>query len=425
MTSFTATGDALILEHFPRRDAGYEAIKAHINRADVRMTNLETVIADEPHFANTFSGGGWITAPSAVLDDLQDLNFNFYACANNHAMDYAHEGLLSTIRHLKARGLLYAGIGENLSLASQPAFVQTPEGRVAAFSVGCLYEHQDGARAGDSHDGLPGRPGLNMLRRNCFINVTEEQFRVYSEIAEMAGAYKTADGGYCIDNRHTILPAREGERVGRYTTPNAFDMRRITDQIKASREVAGRVVVTMHAHANKLIESYIDETEPDYYLEEFVHACIDAGADAVIGSGCHQLRGIEIYRGKPIFYSLGNFVFTVGNMYFRLPSEYMETCSLPYLTPGPLAAASKVSYDAALGVDPVYYRSVIPYWEMDDDKLTRLELLPIELNMNGVPGIKGFPRPCDPGVILPGLQKACGQFGTKLEISGDKIIVRL
>ncbi len=425
MTSFTATGDALILEHFPRHDTGYEAIRAHISRADVRMTNLETVIADEPHFANTFSGGGWITAPSAVLDDLQDLNFNFYACANNHAMDYAHGGLLSTIRHLKARGLLYAGIGENLSLASQPAFVQTPEGRVALFSVGCLYEHQNGARAGDSHDGLPGRPGLNLLRRNCFIRVTEEQFRVYSEIAEMAGAYKTAEGGYCIDNRHTILPAKAGERVGRYTTPNAFDMHRITEQIKASREVAGRAIVTMHAHANKLIESYIDETEPDYYLEEFVHACIDAGADAVIGSGCHQLRGIEIYRGKPIFYSLGNFVFTVGNMYFRLPSEYMETCSLPYLTPGPLAAASKVSYDAALGGDPVYYRSVIPYWEMEGDKLTRLELLPIELNRTGVPGIKGFPQPCDPGIILPGLQRACEPFGTGLEICGDKILVML
>lgn len=425
MTSFTATGDALILEHFPRHDTGYETIKAHINRADVRVTNLETVIADEPHFANTFSGGGWITAPSAMLDDLQDLNFNFYACANNHAMDYAHEGLLSTIHHLKARNLLYAGIGENLSLASQPAFVQTPEGRVAAFSVGCLYEHQYGARAGDSHDGLPGRPGLNLLRRNCFIRVTDEQFRIYSEIAEMAGAYKTADGGYCIDNRHVILPAKEGEKTGRYTTPNAFDIQRITNQIRASRKVAGRAIVTMHAHANKLIESYIEETDPDYYLEQFAHTCIDAGADAVIGTGCHQLRGIEIYKGKPIFYSLGNFVFTVGNMYFRMPSEYMETCDVPYLTPGALAAASKISYDATLGVDPVYYRSVIPYWEMEGDKLTHLELLPIELDMDGVPGIKGFPHPCDPSVILPGLQKACNQFGTKLEVSGNKIVVNL
>jgi poly-gamma-glutamate synthesis protein (capsule biosynthesis protein) len=40
----------------------------------------------------------------------------------------------------------------------------------------------------------------------------------------------------------------------------------------------------------------------DYYVEEFAHRCIDAGADAVFGTGNHLLKGIEIYKGKPIFY---------------------------------------------------------------------------------------------------------------------------
>lgn len=39
------------------------------------------------------------------------------------------------------------------------------------------------------------------------------------------------------------------------------------------------------------------------------HQYIDAGADAVIGSHPHVLQGIEYYQGKPIFYSLGNFIF--------------------------------------------------------------------------------------------------------------------
>ena len=39
------------------------------------------------------------------------------------------------------------------------------------------------------------------------------------------------------------------------------------------------------------------------------HACIDAGADAVIGAHPHILQGIEYYKGKPILYSLGNFWF--------------------------------------------------------------------------------------------------------------------
>ncbi len=44
------------------------------------------------------------------------------------------------------------------------------------------------------------------------------------------------------------------------------------------------------------------------FLETFSRRCVDAGADAVIGHGPHELRGIEIYHGAPIFYSLGNFL---------------------------------------------------------------------------------------------------------------------
>lgn len=423
MVSFTATGDALILERFPVKDGNYDAIRQEIRKGDVRITNLETVISDEPHFANTFSGGGWITAPSAVLTDLQELGFNFYACANNHAMDYSYGGLLSTAAELRKRKMLFSGIGESMSLASQPAFVQTPGGRVALFSVAALYEHQHGARAGDPHDGLPGRPGLNILRRNCFIRVTEEQFRVYSEIAEMAGAYRTEDEGYCIDNRHTIKAVKDGEPVGRFTTPNEADMSRILAQIGAAKRISAMAVICMHAHANKLIESYLNETEPDYYLEEFVHRAIDAGADAIVGSGCHRMRGIEIYKGKPIFYSLGNFVFTVYADSARMPYDYLEERKIPWSVPGPDAVALSASYDADLNVNPVYYRSVIPYWEMENGKLKSLELQPIELDMSSVPGLKGFPHPCAPELLIDDLREASRPYGTEFSICGNKIKV--
>ena len=66
-----------------------------------------------------------------------------------------------------------------------------------------------------------------------------------------------------------------------------------------------------------------NDEEADYFLEEFAHACIDAGASAVIGGGTHQLKGIELYRDCLIFYCLGNFIFE--NQYVRLlPADYME-----------------------------------------------------------------------------------------------------
>jgi poly-gamma-glutamate synthesis protein (capsule biosynthesis protein) len=43
--------------------------------------------------------------------------------------------------------------------------------------------------------------------------------------------------------------------------------------------------------------------------EAFAHRLIDVGVDAIIGSHPHVVEGVEVYRGRPIFYSLGNFIF--------------------------------------------------------------------------------------------------------------------
>lgn len=61
------------------------------------------------------------------------------------------------------------------------------------------------------------------------------------------------------------------------------------------------VVIMVHSHE---IKADTNE-DADFFLEEFARACIDAGACAVLGGGTHQLKGIEIYRGKPIFIRWG------------------------------------------------------------------------------------------------------------------------
>lgn len=51
---------------------------------------------------------------------------------------------------------------------------------------------------------------------------------------------------------------------------------------------------------------------PEEYERSLAQLLIDRGADAVIGSHPHVLQGVEFYKGKPIFYSLGNFVFNAS-----------------------------------------------------------------------------------------------------------------
>ena len=58
------------------------------------------------------------------------------------------------------------------------------------------------------------------------------------------------------------------------------------------------------------------------------HLAIDAGADIFVGHGPHILRGIEIYKGKPIFYSMANFAFENETMRFQ-PAESYAALGLP------------------------------------------------------------------------------------------------
>ncbi len=64
-------------------------------------------------------------------------------------------------------------------------------------------------------------------------------------------------------------------------------------------------ITVIYIHWNNEYQDY-----PEDYARTYAKAFIDAGVDAVIGSHSHCLQGIETYKGKPVFYSLGNFVFT-------------------------------------------------------------------------------------------------------------------
>lgn len=92
--------------------------------------------------------------------------------------------------------------------------------------------------------------------------------------------------------------------------------------VRAADRVADVVVVTMHAgaegtdhqHVHAGTERFLGENRGDPV--RFAHAVVDAGADLVVGSGPHVLRGMEWYKQRLIAYSLGNFagykVFALG-----------------------------------------------------------------------------------------------------------------
>lgn len=93
-----------------------------------------------------------------------------------------------------------------------------------------------------------------------------------------------------------------------------FDLAQGAERVRQAKAGAAYVIVTFHAGAEGSSAIWHDNADEPFMGENrgntvaFSRAMIDAGADLVVGHGPHVLRAAECYQGKPIVYSLGNFV---------------------------------------------------------------------------------------------------------------------
>ncbi|MCX6656571.1 MAG: CapA family protein [Candidatus Bathyarchaeota archaeon] len=172
-----STGDSLISRHLSTNmEKDFLEIVKLIRNADVAFTNLETTIHDFKGYPAEESGGAWMVSPPYVADELKWAGFNLLSCANNHTMDWSHEGMFSTSEILNKVGLTHAGIGKNLADARRPAYLDTSRGRVGLISASSTFASW--GRAGHARREVQGRPGLNPLRYETIYHVNEDTFKV-------------------------------------------------------------------------------------------------------------------------------------------------------------------------------------------------------------------------------------------------------
>ena len=425
--TFAASGDALIVRRMPAHYPGFQAVARFIQSADVRMTNLETTLTRGGCFPSAFSGGTWLTSDPAVLPYLLSYGFNLIGWANNHTLDYGPQGLLETKRHLDAAGVAHAGAGKNLYEASRPAMLDTAKGRVALISICSTFDPS--ARAGAQSYALPGRPGLNPLRHRTVHTVSPAQLRALREIAAgtSINAYDEAmvrqgfrqpppDGLYAFGG----LLFEEGAAEGKHTLPHALDVARTTGAIRDALTDADYALVMVHSHE---VRGASDE-ESDDFVESFARSCIDAGACAVVGGGTHQLKGVELYKGRPIFYSLGNFIFQ--NQSVRLlPPDFMEQYGLPADASAAQGLAARAACSSGSLQKNVWaYRTAIPRFTFEEGRLIKLQLLPVSLGEDAPRPYRAWPRPADAKeaeAILRYLQRVSERYGTQL-VMNDGLI---
>ena len=423
---FAATGDSFITRPLPATPS-LAAIRALLHASDARFTKFETLTPGANPTPNAVSGGTWAAAPEQVIPDLQALGFNLFALATNHAMDFLHAGLLATDAAMQKYNAVCAGAGANLADANRPRYLDTPTGRVALISV-CSTLHET-AIAGQQRPDMAGRPGANPLRFTTTYRLPKPELDALAALAGATGInaareqhvkegiYEKLPPGVLLFGQHRF---QEGP-AGVDTTPHPGDVARITATIAEARRQADRVILSLHAHE----QLGTDKSIAAAFVENFCRTAIDAGAHAVIGHGPHVLRGIEIYRGRPIFYSLGNFIFQNETIQ-ALPQDYYDKFKLGL--DANVSDAMDARYDRGqrgFPANPWAWKAVIARWVDDGDRVSAIELHPVALGFGATRPQRGLPELTDDPTILPHLADLSARYGTRLIPHGTIARVRL
>ena len=419
------TGDTLASRRLAaHREPRYLAVRALLQAADVSLTNAETLFHEYEGAPISDSGpyGTYAACDPRVIDDLRWLGFDMVSTANNHAVDYGEEGILTNIRNLKAHGMPFAGTGGNLSAAAAPAYLDTPKGSVALVGVTLTMPPAD-HRAGDPRGVTKGRPGANVVRHTVVNTVPRSAFDALREVGRglsLGPRFQERDGELTLFGQKFVA----GDGYRKSSTPHAFDMALNLKWIADARRMADWVIVAMHCH-----ERGATIAEPPEYAMTFARACIDAGADVVFGHGPHQERGIEIYNGRPILYALGNFVLHNDLIKWE-PWDLYNRYGL-----GPDATTSDV-YDFRSGndsrgqaVESIGWQSVIAAVAFQAHRLCEITLHPLDLGFSTHKrSQRGRPVLAEGEVaqeILERVQQRSAPFGTHLTIEGDVGVLRL
>jgi poly-gamma-glutamate capsule biosynthesis protein CapA/YwtB (metallophosphatase superfamily) len=267
--TFGAVGDVFV--NRPDPGNAFRGCDKLLQKLDLVFGNCEGAYADSPHFAPS---AGWrVVAPLACGGGLGEAGFHVMALANNHILDAGHEGLFDTRKLLESQGILAIGAGADLNQALAPAIVERQGQRIGFLSYASVYQ------AG--YEARKGTPGLAPLRVHSHYYIPDWD------------AYGKVEPGVPPEVR---------------TIPFPEDLERMGTAIAELRSKTDIVIVSHHwgrAGRPAILTGY----------ERIVgRAAIDAGADIVLGHHHHFLRGIEIYRDRPIYYGLGHFVFDLPGL---------------------------------------------------------------------------------------------------------------
>ena len=427
-----ATGDSMITRKISTH-RGCERVAEIIRNADVGFTNCEMLFHKcESYSIPRGSGGGHnMYAEPYLAKELAWAGFKITSLCNNHTGDFGAYGIFSTMGALEDAELIHAGAGRDLEEAREPKYLETEKGRVALVASCWDPGMERWERASKMKAGVPPRPGINLLRVETQHNLSKASFDALVKITSELGLNPPGEVSDSAPKGQelTFLGSkfRHGSQTGVKRKVNSADLEENIRSIKDAKRSADWVLASFHS---EVVESKGKEYPPEFMCQ-YARDLIDAGADAFIGHGPHILRGIEIYKRRPIFYSLGNFIaghYTVKKEtyeryeFFGL-DERSRPSDLREVQMGGTRTPPKPPYGEQR------FSSVAAVFELSGDGLIALRLYPLSLGLGEVQASHlGYPEIAEKKQaqeITERIQKISVQWGTKIALENGVYKVTL
>jgi poly-gamma-glutamate synthesis protein (capsule biosynthesis protein) len=378
-----AVGDMMISDPVSNRSLPEaQALYQVLRDADVAFGNCEQSVAGQ----GVLRGGFPQTAPPEILDDFRASGFDMLSLANNHALDLGEVGLRQGIEEAKARGFTVAGAGRNLDEATAAGITTVKGQRVGLLAFLCAPNVSDEFRA------QAGKAGIGL-----------------------------------VSGTRVSVP---GSRIP-LLLPLASDMRAMTDAVRRARADVDVLMVSFHQHwdldeppaagrpqggqappPRTIVPAQLDRAANRVAegRKLICRAAIEAGADLVIGHGPHVLNGVEMYRGKPILYSLGHFYMQILRDGKALPRMQMS--------PSLVRLAENNYYLEE------YRWSAVARVFVRRGAVTRVQMLPAYMDVQK-DGYPAFPSDADAHTINAALRELSRPFETEVRPVGWYSEVRL
>lgn len=428
----------------PYAEDDYLALVDLLRDADASFGNLETTVRESGEGVPNFTQGTPMSTAPALLEELKWMGLDIVSIANNHATDYGVSGVLASLAHLDRAGIPYSGAGRTLTEARRPGYLETNAGRVGLVSATSFYRPWN--RAADARSDSAGRPGINPLGFATSYTVDDESLAALRRISEELGMAQEQVRHRSQFYAPHEVPGNDGDSVALLgakfrrgkgfavsTRVDAKDAEANLRFIREARKQSDWVVFSFHCHefgsaGKRTAPTDVELEESAQFAIEFARAAVDAGAHVVAGHGPHLTMGVEVYRGAPIFHSLGNFIFQ-NETINAFPAEAYGRFGLD------AAATPSEFLDARTGNDSRGFPATREFWEgclatcqFEAGKLAAVSLYPIDMGFGRPRGQRGRPmlaRGEDAHRILARVARLSRPFGTRLDIEGDVGVLRL